>query len=66
MEMKFNTVQEFVLWLINNPTKELADSYGRRWKYRNFKFYFKDIGLNKVYEEKISCLHLYQTKIFQV
>jgi len=64
MEIKFETVQEFVSWLIENPTKEIADGYGRKWKYRNFKFYFKDIGTKDEYQEGIKCLHLYQTPLY--
>ena len=37
-EIKFNTVQEMVIWLIENQGKELADGYGRMWKYEKFKF----------------------------
>ena len=64
MEIKFKTVQEFVSWLIQNPTKEIADGYGRKWKYRNFEFYFKDIGTKDEYKEGIKCLHLYQTPLY--
>jgi hypothetical protein len=63
-EIKFNTVQDFVIWLIKNPKKEILDGYGRKWKYDNFKFYFRDIGTNEEYKEGVKCLHLYQTKLY--
>jgi hypothetical protein len=62
-EIKFETVKAMINWLLDNPTRELADGYGRRWKYANFKFYFKDIGTHDKYKEGIRCLHLYGTPI---
>ena len=62
-KIEFKTAKEMVNWLIDNPRIELADSYGRKWKYDNFTFYFKDIGTNDKYKEGLSCLHLYGTWI---
>jgi len=62
-EQEFKTAKEMINWLIDNQGIELADGYGRRWKYENFNFYFKDIGRNDTYKEGISCLHLYGTPI---
>jgi hypothetical protein len=59
--IEFKTPQEFIMWLMNNEGKELCDSYGRKWKYEKYFFYFKNIGLNDAYEKGIECLHLYQT-----
>lgn len=64
MKTDFKSPQEMVNWLMDNEGKQLADGYGRKWKYKEFKFYFKDIGMFDVYEEGISCLHLYATGIF--
>lgn len=61
--MNFKTANQMVNWLMSNEGKQLADGYGRRWKYENFTFYFKDIGTLDKYEEKINCLHLYATPI---
>lgn len=60
-KIEFRTVNEMVNWLMDNPGAELADGYGRRWKYENFQFHFKDIETNDKYEEGIACLHLYGT-----
>lgn len=62
MEIRFDTVQELLNFLITNDDRELADNYGRKWKYRKFKFYFQDITDNE-YKEGIKCLHLYQTQL---
>ncbi len=62
-KIEFKTAKEMVNWLMDNQGTELADGYGRRWKYENFNFYFKDIGTNDKYKEGISCLHLYGTPI---
>lgn len=64
-KISFETVQDFVVWLITNPKKEIADGYGRKWKYDNFKFYFTDITDDK-YHEGIKCLHLYQTPLYVI
>lgn len=58
---EFKTAKEMVNWLMDNEGKQLADGYGRKWKYESFKFYFKDIGTNDKYKQGISCLHLYGT-----
>jgi len=60
-EIKFKAAKEMVNWLMDNEGSELADNYGRIWKYENFSFYFKDIGTHDKYTETISCLHLYGT-----
>ena len=41
-EIKFNSVKEFVNWLIDNEGKILADVYGRQWKYERYGFEFKE------------------------
>lgn len=64
--VKFKSEVEMVDWLLANQGAELADSYGRRWKYENFKFYFKDISTNDKYKEGMDCLHLYGTSIVVV
>lgn len=62
-KIEFKTAKEMVIWLMDNPETELSDKHGRRWKYENFNFYFKDIGTNKKYEAGINCLHLFETHI---
>ena len=61
MEIKFKTVKEMIMWLVDNEGKLLKDYYGRQWKYQKYKFFFKDIGTNDVLTEGISCLHLFET-----
>ncbi len=61
--IEFKSAKEMVNWLMDNPRTELADGYGRRWKYESFKFYFKDIGKDEEYKESINCLHLHGTPI---
>ena len=62
-KIEFKTAKEMVIQLMDNQGTELADGYGRGWKYENFQFYFKNIGTNDKYEKGISCLHLYGTPI---
>lgn len=62
-EVKFNSVKDFVNFLIDNEGKVLADMYGRQWKYERFAFQFKDIGSNDVFEYGLQCVHLFSTKI---
>ena len=62
-KIEFKTAKEMVNWLMDNERIELADGYGRRWKYVNFSFYFKNIGTHDTYQETIDCLHLYGTPI---
>jgi hypothetical protein len=61
-EIKFNSVKDFVNWLIDNEGRILADGYGRQWKYQNSIFYFKDIS-NTVFEDGLKCAHLFGTQI---
>lgn len=61
--IEFKSAKEMVNWLMDNEGRELADRYGRRWKYINFEFFFKDIGTRNVYKEGIRCLHLHKTPI---
>lgn len=61
--INFDTVKVFVNWLIDNEGVELCDLYGRVWKYEYFSFFFKDLGEN-LFEEKMSCMHLYGTDMF--
>ena len=60
MKKKFDTPQQMVNWLMENEGLELGDEYGRKWKYLNYEFYFRDIGTHSEYVEKISCLHLFK------
>ena len=60
---EFKKPQEFVMWLMNNEGKEICDAYGRKWKYEKYSFYFKDIGLNDVFEKGLECLHLFGTVV---
>ena len=62
-EIRFASAKGMVCWLIDNEGDELADGYGRKWKYESNKFYFKDIGLHDEYQEGVRCLHLYGTYI---
>lgn len=58
----FQSPKEMVNWLMDNEGQELSDYYGRKWKYANYKFHFKDIGtFDKFEENKIPCLHLFKT-----
>ena len=65
-EVKFNSVKEFVNWLIDNEGKILADGYGRQWKYDNYNFYYKEIGRNQQFKTGIECIHLYGTLIVEL
>ena len=62
-EIKFNSVKEMVNWLLDNESKELLDAYGRKWKYENYQFYFKDIGTFDDFKEELQCLHLFRTNM---
>ena len=62
-EVKFNSVKEFVNWLIDNEGKVLADGYGRQWKYERYGFQFKDIGTYNVFQDGLHCVHLFGTPI---
>lgn len=62
-KIEFKSPKEMVNWLMDNQGVELADGYGRRWKYEGYSFYFKDIGMLDEYERGIDCLHLYATPI---
>jgi len=55
------SVMEFLQDLIKYEGEIFRDSFGRRWKYEKFRFYFGDI--NEEMEEGIKCLHLYGTGI---
>lgn len=57
----FESVKEMVNWLLDNEGKILSDSYGRKWKYENYKFYCKDIGTNDTFKEGLYYLHLFKT-----
>jgi hypothetical protein len=47
-----------------NEHLEICDFYGRRWKYENYTFYFKDIGRDDEYERGLDCLHLFGTELY--
>ena len=57
-KIKFETPNQMVNWLMDNEGKQLDDEYGRKWKYVNYSFYFRDIGRLSKYKEGIRCLHL--------
>jgi hypothetical protein len=63
LEVKFNSVKEFVNWLIDNEGKILADGYGRQWKYERYGFQSKDIGDNDVFQDGLHYVHLCNTPI---
>ena len=62
-EIKFNSVKEFINWLIDNEGKILADGYGRQWKYEEYGFQFRDIGTYSVFQKGLLCVHLFGTPI---
>lgn len=60
--IKYNTVSEFLIDMINNDGEIFYDRYGRRWKYSHYMFYFADI--NKDFDSNnLDCLHLFQAGI---
>ena len=62
LEENFSSPKEMINWLMDNEGKELSDYYGRKWKYSNYSFFFKDIGDSDVFiEDTIPCLHLFGT-----
>ena len=61
--IKFNSVKEFINWLIDNEGKILADMYGRQWKYERYGFKFKDIGTDDAFNDGLQCVHLFGTPI---
>jgi len=62
-QIKFNSVREFVNWLIDNEGKVLYDAYGRHWKYERYTFRFKDIS-TPIFKDGLHCVHLYGTEIY--
>lgn len=62
-EIQFKSVKEFVCSLIDNEGQVLCDNFGRQWKYFNYTFFFKDIGLNDKFEEGLQCVHLFETRL---
>ena len=62
--MGFKTAKEMVNWMMDNEGEELSDGYGRKWKYQDFKFYYKFLGIDKKYKEGIRCLHLFETPMY--
>jgi len=62
LEEYFSSPKEMINWLMDNEGKELSDYYGRRWKYENYSFSFKDIGKHDTWEiDTAKCLHLFKT-----
>jgi len=61
--IKFNSVKEFINWLIYNEGKILADMYGRQWKYERYGFKFKDIVTDDAFNDGLQCVHLFGTPI---
>lgn len=62
IKIKFNSPQEMILWLMNNEGQLIADNYGREWKYKEYTFYFKDLG--DAFKEGVRCLHLFGTDLY--
>jgi hypothetical protein len=63
--IKFNSVKEFVNWLIDHEGFVIADEYGREWKYVNYCFYFKDIGKkDDPFQDTLQCVHLFRTSLY--
>jgi len=62
-DLHFNSVKEFVNWLIDNEGSIVYDNYGRQWRYEKYGFQFKDIGTNDVFEDGLKCVHLFQTSL---
>lgn len=62
-KIKFNTVNDFVNWLIDNEGNILFDNYGRSWKYSNFVFYSTDITEDD-FEIGLRFLNLFSTDLF--
>lgn len=62
-ELEFKSPQEFILWLMDNEGKEICDCYGRKWKYEDYSFFFKDICKTDVYFRGVECLHLFKTTL---
>jgi len=56
----FSSALEMITWLIDNETQILRDHYGRKWVYKNFKFWFSDLNKTE-FLEGVSCLHLFST-----
>jgi len=66
MRIRFRSVKEMVNWLIDNESKELADHYGRIWKYERYKFYYHDISDDgHEFSEGIKALHLFGTIMYE-
>ena len=60
----YKNVKEFINDLIDNEGSVFADNYGRYWKYKNYTFFFKDLG-DKEYKEGLFCAHLF-SMIFMI
>lgn len=65
-ELKFSSPEQFIVYLMHNEGIVVGDGYGRKWYYKNYKFYFKDIGTNDKFEEGLKCLHLFATRILKI
>ena len=61
--MKFESVKDFICFLIDNEGEIIADNYGREWCYLNYEFYFKDISKDSTRQTGLKCLHLYETEM---
>lgn len=60
----YKSVKEFINDLIDNEGSEFSDHYGRYWKYKNLKFFYKDLGESE-FKEGLFCCHLY-SMIFKI
>ena len=63
MIIEFESIKEMVNYLIDNEGDIIADAYGRRWKFEDYQFYFRDVGTFSEYEQTLTCLHLYKTDL---
>ena len=61
-KLNFQSPKELVVWLMDNERQEIADRYGRKWKYVDYCFYFQDLG--DPYFKGLDCLHLYATDLY--
>lgn len=58
MEQYFYSISEMVNYLIDNEGKVLVDGYGRKWMFKESRFWFKNID-ELDFKEGTKCLHLF-------
>lgn len=64
--MKFGSAKEMMIWLIMHEGEQLGDEDGRRWKYENFEFYFKDFSDGHEWQLGVLGMQLFGTDIYKV